>query len=278
MDSVDELEKLRIAKNECYAQLLKCPVFEISGLVSSLGPSVNWTRGDDHHDLVFDLPVWRIEGCALNSVEIRVLQIGNQVELDKIIQSIETEGRIRFRAHYSDQFQGKPVQAALVELLDEEVIDPELDCAVREYLTPKIFRDDRFGKFLFDRSLNWYNCQTRWLKTSINLTLIEKDEQRLKLMLCVTDSLFDHAKKWDNAAREYAAFRLLNLKNRSWLDEDNNERPVTERKFKKRITMQSICINPDFSFDFWFDDGGLFFGHQINVTGNLEEGFTHAGI
>ena len=36
------------------------------------------------------------------------------------------------------------------------------------------------------------------------------------------------------------------------------------------MKLQSIVFYPDGDFNFWYDDGDLFWGHSIAISGNLE--------
>ena len=67
---------------------------------------------------------------------------------------------------------------------------------------------------------------------------------------------------------------LLPLKNDAWRDED--EPRLSPAQFAARITLQSV--NAYGSFGFWHDDGDLFWGHSVQVTGNLKEGPKDADI
>ena len=40
----------------------------------------------------------------------------------------------------------------------------------------------------------------------------------------------------------------------------------------ERLEPDAVQISGDDSFDFWFNDGALFWGHSIHVTGSLEGG------
>ena len=71
-----------------------------------------------------------------------------------------------------------------------------------------------------------------------------------------------------------AVHALLPLKNESWLGED--ESTITAVQF--RMTLDSIIVHPDGSFEFWHTDGDLFWGHSIQVTSSLSEGPTDADI
>ena len=43
-------------------------------------------------------------------------------------------------------------------------------------------------------------------------------------------------------------------------------------QFMERLEPDAVQISGDGSFDFWFNDGALFWGHSIHVTGSLEGG------
>ena len=76
-------------------------------------------------------------------------------------------------------------------------------------------------------------------------------------------------------AKEYSAHKLLELKNDSWLEEDEKE--VTEKEFKERIKFAGLHIFSE-SANFYFDDDDLFWGHTIEVTVNQKLEFTNADI
>jgi hypothetical protein len=44
------------------------------------------------------------------------------------------------------------------------------------------------------------------------------------------------------------------------------------------MKLETISVSSDGSFNFWHDDGDLFYGHAIQVGGNLVEGPTYADI
>ena len=69
------------------------------------------------------------------------------------------------------------------------------------------------------------------------------------------------------AARAYAAAEMLEQKNTSWPDEDEdeNETIIDAIEFQKRMILESVWVNDDQSMTLWFDDGGLFDGHSIAV-------------
>ena len=81
---------------------------------------------------------------------------------------------------------------------------------------------------------------------------------------------------WKENVDDFAVKKLLSLKNDVWLGED--ESPLNADQFKSRMTLQSVSIYPDGEIEFWHDDGDLFWGHSIQISGSLGEGLTDADI
>src|ERR1700722_6846217 len=74
--------------------------------------------------------------------------------------------------------------------------------------------------------------------------------------------------------KDYAALRLLALRNDAWSDE--GEPPLESDEFKDRMRLESITVHPDGDFEYWYNDGDLFWGHAIHVSGSLAAGPTGA--
>lgn len=64
--------------------------------------------------------------------------------------------------------------------------------------------------------------------------------------------------------KDFCASKLLDLKNNSWLGEE--ERPLTKEAFMETIELKAITAFSDGSFELYFDDGDLFWGHTILVS------------
>src|SRR5262249_25964407 len=89
-------------------------------------------------------------------------------------------------------------------------------------------------------------------------------------------ALWQASHRWNARIRDYAAQKLLPLKNDVWLDDEEDE--LTADQFQEKMTLKGITVYPDGAFEFWHDDGDLFWGHSILVSGNLTEGPTDANI
>ena len=54
---------------------------------------------------------------------------------------------------------------------------------------------------------------------------------------------------------------------------------MTEDDFVKRISLNGITIEDvegGGEYTLWFDDGDIFWGHSITVSGNIKSGFSDA--
>ena len=82
--------------------------------------------------------------------------------------------------------------------------------------------------------------------------------------------------EWDRRVRSLAADKLLSLANDWEADaagsEEREAEEITREDFISRMELDAVQVYEDGAFDFWFNDGDLFWGHAIHVTGSLETG------
>jgi hypothetical protein len=154
--------------------------------------------------------------------------------------------------------------------------DTELNAEVKRLQQPVTMKDKTFGTFTLDRSIKQYQCWTTWNRRKVQLSLATDEPHDVERALQVARRLWKAQKSWHTKILDYATRQLLPLKNGNWLDE--NEKPLTAKQFQTRMKLESITVSPDGSFDFWHDDGDLFWGHSIEIGGNLAKGLKYANI
>lgn len=79
-----------------------------------------------------------------------------------------------------------------------------------------------------------------------------------------------------NKVKPYAASEMLEIKNDTWLEEDQD--PITTSEFVEGISMEGVTAFSDGSFETYFNDGDIFWGHSIVVGIDEEFNFTNADI
>ncbi|HHZ06499.1 MAG TPA: DUF2262 domain-containing protein [Clostridiales bacterium] len=143
------------------------------------------------------------------------------------------------------------------------------------------FLKRKLYSFVLDDMTNWYEGYIRWRRQQVKVSFNNGDAKHLEKAMATLGQLINNQRHWENALTAYAAKILLPLKNESWLDDDeeeDTEQPVTMSEFIGRMTLEAIDLYDDGSFDFWFNDGDLFFGHVISVQGDLISGANQASI
>lgn len=163
----------------------------------------------------------------------------------------------------------------LEEIIETNLLDKPLLDVLDRLKKPVIYKDEFLGEFTFDRMSKEFQKSIKWQGHSC--TLAFEEEVDIKAAY----ELFNNEDKWNDLIENYIVKELLELKNEDWCDEDdygNEMPPLTSEEFKARLKLDIIKINNNGDFDFWYDDGELFFGHTIYASGNIEKGMDEATI
>jgi hypothetical protein len=115
-----------------------------------------------------------------------------------------------------------------------------------------------------------------WCGVEVRVELCGADEARLRLAAGAAETVFAAQHEWDARLKQCAVDQLLSLKNTTWLDEDDEA--VLADDFIARLTLMSVHVDDEGGFIFWWDDGDLFWGHTVEVSGNLAHSVLRAEI
>ena len=140
----------------------------------------------------------------------------------------------------------------------------------------KDIRNPFFGELTYDEELEWWKGLVPGTAPSVVVYVSGDDDGDPASALATGEEVCRQFPEWCGRVRAYAAATLLQLKNDSWLEEDEDE--VTPEEFQSRMQLEAVTFHPDGEFEFMHADGELFWGHAIQVTGNLKEGPTDADI
>jgi hypothetical protein len=255
-------------------ELAAAPMSDVSGVVDASGAGGGRSRGEKLWTLTFSFAAWRANGA---DVQTRPLTVRRQVtdEQLKSFQDLITPYEvihIKARVVLESSF-GSP-QALLETLVGVVTSDAELNHHSSQLQQPVTLEDPTFGIFTLDRRVDQFTAEVVWEETRISLNLSESAQAEDALKTAHT--LWEDRVGWNRRVRDYAVQELLSDKYDAWLSDD--EAKLTPDEFKARMALDSITVYPDGSFDFWYDDGDLFWGHSIQIIGNLSKGPTSAGI
>lgn len=235
-----------------------------AGGVGGVGISGEWK-------LVFHFAAWESESDPFSESELRVEMPISQKEIALYREKFSSYDVIEIRGKKGIHQNGSEM-VHMTEFIGK-ITDEKLTAFSKELQKPVIIRDETLGNLTLDRSINVFEGETNWLHGKIRVTF-SADEGPIEPLLPTAHAICSGAAAWDRKTKEYAAEQLLELKNDSWLDDDEEE--ISRDQFTDRLKLTSITIEGDRSCAFWFDDGDLFWGHWICVTLDPEGKFVDA--
>lgn len=179
----------------------------------------------------------------------------------------ELERKFPFLTNFNEQ--------QITEIYDSLINDYVVqEVAKRKKPKKKTIKTD-FSTLTLDKEYQMnFQGKGKWMDKKIELDFEVDQNGEIELGINTARILLNKQAEWDEKIKSYTAKKLLKLKNENWLDED--EKKFTSLQFKERMTIESITFYEDGSFEFSFDDGDLFWGHSIQVSGSIQEGLTEA--
>ena len=160
----------------------------------------------------------------------------------------------------------------LMTELPQPEIDPEMKAILEEQKKPVSIWVPELGTFTLNRLVNWFEAEVEWLGQPARLDIDREEDWDA----CVEQAkaLMAGQKGWDEKVRAFAAQELLDQANDWARDAAEGEEPeeITREQFMERLELDAVQISAGGRFEFWFNDGDLFWGHAIHVTGSLDQG------
>jgi len=256
--------------------LAAAPMVEVVGVVSPVGVSGGRSGGEELWMLRLVLDAWRIAGGQMQTRPLRIQRKLTDPELKQLQKAVPPDAVVRLRARVVLESPfGEP--AGLLDcFVGREQSDTELNRYALQLQQPVHHQDPVFGTLTLDRRVSSFSGAAAWRGRAVALHLSAKTPADLDAALRTAHSLWQAQDQWHERILDFAVQQLLPLKNESWLGEDEAE--ITAAQFKQRMALKAISAHPDGSFDFWHSDGDLFWGHLIEVAGNLREGPKRADI
>ncbi len=232
-----------------------------SGRTSNIKSSLNWSVEDYNSDNNFpkDDIIYRIKGRLPKFIDGAEPWINNERRMSSIY---------------------------VTEIISDNEKNDFLENLLTEYRKEVSVNSEVLGKFILNKELNWYETENdiEWCgeKTGFSITVDGDDD--INEFLPVAEEFYKNRQEWDRKIREFSASQLTELAN-DWLDEeyydedeeesDEEIKPVheiTEKDFAERISINSIGLHTDGSFEAFYNDDDMFWGHSILTDGNIKTG------
>jgi hypothetical protein len=260
-----------------YDQLKRSPVVDVTGILGPGGSSGHGGAEPDEWCLMFSFAAWKQGDDRIRHDQLIVRHPGlTQGQLKQFMSELNPYAIVRVSAKLAeDSIYGRP-EALLVEIIHRNFDDPELVQVAASLQAPKTFTDPKLGEFFLDRKVDWYEGQADWCGASVKLHLQVDEKDQPEQPAEFAHHLWQDQVGWHDRVLDCAVKELLETANEWW--SEHNDGTLSAQDFKSRINLESITVHPDGRFDFWFDDGDLFWGHSIEVRGSLADGPTEASI
>jgi hypothetical protein len=242
---------------------------EIDGVVSPSGQG-GWPRTNDYSVHCFSFAAWRQVGKSNRNQTLTLLRpVAKDGDWFSEFPAFSLH---RVRVLLSTD-ETRAIFAGEEKLTSEDI---ELLAIAAELQKPALISTSRFGDLTLDRSVDWYEGRVEWNGEQIKISFETDVDKSITEGLATAEKLWLAQADWKQKVEAFATQVLLPLKNDNWLDEGEN--PLTTEQFKSRMTLESIQINRGGKFEFWHNDGDLFWGHSIQVSGSLKDGLESARI
>ncbi|MCR5306720.1 MAG: DUF2262 domain-containing protein [Oscillospiraceae bacterium] len=166
----------------------------------------------------------------------------------------------------------------VLEVLSDNEENEFLQNLLNMWYNPVTLHSEAFGDMVLDKELLWFTVEKQWRRKPVQINLkIQNENEDAAEGLSLLEQFWKKKANWDKKLRTFAAKELLALAN-DWASSDDEHpgRVWTEESFANALTNESITMYTDGSFEMWYDDGGIFFGHAVVVYGDVQNGATEA--
>lgn len=272
-----EEAKQNLAKQkDWYTELSNNDLVQINGLVSLSNPDGDSFTDLDEWSIIFNFDGWTDSEGNFHKEELIVRKVVQQEESDRIKELVQPRGVVTISCHIGVISDIDRKDAALVSIIATDTLDERLFKYRAELETPLILKTKTFGNLTLDRSVGWFEGNVRLGFRKVRICIEPNSISVPEVAVSTAERIWESRKELIELAKDQAVNALLDDKNGSWLQD--GESCLSANKFKKSMKLDSIVIREKGEYDFWFNDSGLFWGHDIEVLGNDTKGFYQASI
>ncbi len=244
----------------------------IVGVVNSRELSGSLLQGQEIWTFSFTFYAWYGDAKVVSSEPLYVYKEMEHSNAREWMHRIKKESLVKIRISNGIENNKARLIDVVATNFNDELLNPYLE-EIKKEVT---YEDERLGKFVLDKGVKWFSKEFLWCSNKAELAFNTSDINDLKRMIKDSSSVIESDEEWDNKAKNFAATKLLELKNDFWLDEDEEE--LTHEDFLERLQLETLNIKSDGGLTFWYDDGDLFAGHVLIVEANVNGDFINAEI
>ena len=212
---------------------------------------------------------WHEPDGPIESIPLYVYRRCTKEEAYEWEKSIRPRNVLRVKIRFTKDQYPDQRRAHLVEFIGKERSAPELKAAAKDR-RPATLDDKFFQTLTLDRQRSCYDTTRKWKSRNVDIKIYEDDTKKLQSLLRKVEKLWTNETKLDQHVRDVAANDLLSVKNSNWLND--GEKPLSRKKFQSQLKLIGIAFSSDSTYEFAFDAGDMFFGHDVIVHGKITGG------
>ena len=173
----------------------------------------------------------------------------------------------------------RPESYMLVEVVERELRHPGLEQILEEYQRVVEFTDELCGCFTLERRFSWFSGEVDWLgqQCLVSLNCDQEGGETADNALAYFKQIYGNLQEFDKQFRQFAAEKLTKHAN-DWLEEEEEDGEITKDSFAERIGISEFVMESDGSYEVYYDDDDMFYGHVILIDGNMDTGMEDADI
>jgi len=130
--------------------------------------------------------------------------------------------------------------------------------------------------FVYDEALAWYEGSLAVGPDEILLYLAAETDAQATAVLSQAEAFLVSIEGMLSAAKDYAAEKLLDLRNEGWGEDGSPE--LSKDEFISNLVCFSILLYPTQNVEIIFRAGDLFSGHVVLISANMQGHFSDASI
>ena len=246
---------------------------EVTGVITALGVFALHNR-DEGWTLGFHLKPWKFKDGDLVFTELRVTKPMSESDIAEVKDRIDAFSVVSVMIYdVEDHYEGRQ-KAVLDQITNPSSDDTEFNQIVQELRQPVEFFHPLLGRFLLDRRVDTFEGEYEFEGNKFAICLDSHNDAPIPEQLVILESIIADIKNYNIKAMNFAAEKLLSVKNDNWVEDASDV--VTESEFVERMTLSSVNVTLEKQITFFYDDGDLFYGHSIFTSGVFGEGFDDA--
>lgn len=258
-----------------FESLYEDKVTEIAAVTGSYGIGAGKSGKSQVWTASIKIVAWREGGEDAEIIRNKIGLCWAEEEIDG--KQVKKNRQLKENSVIRVQIRKGEYDFMLVSVLDDQYQDPQLNMVLEEELKPVFYEDEILGKFELNKGVDTFEHDISW-NGEDGILYIDHDDE-MKEAFEAAHTLFAEQERFGRESRVFAAKQLVDQAN-EWLadgagvdetaDGELDMEEITEEMFQKRLILDTISVYGDGSFEIYYFDDDMFWGHSVIVSGNVD--------